>query len=57
VAAGKTGRKADRLAGMKRIASWMVVVVAVASLLGGTVGCKSSSGSREFIPGTGWRPV
>jgi hypothetical protein len=57
VAAGKNGRNADTLAAMKRIASWLVAVVAASLLLGGAVGCKSSSGSREFIPGRGWRPV
>jgi hypothetical protein len=42
---------------MKKNASWMWTVVAAVLLLAGATGCKSSSGSREFIPGKGWRPV
>lgn len=37
---------------MKQI--MMLAILAV--LLAATVGCKSSSGSREFIPGRGWVP-
>jgi hypothetical protein len=42
---------------MKRFAWRILGVLTVALLLAGTAGCKSSSGSREFIPGRGWRPV
>jgi hypothetical protein len=42
----------DYIAAMIKIA--LLVVLAVA-LVAGT-GCKSHSGSREFIPGKGWVP-
>jgi hypothetical protein len=38
---------------MQRIV-WLVVL-AVALVLGAT-GCKTHSGSREYIPGKGWVP-
>lgn len=36
---------------MTRILICVLLAVALASF---TVGCKSKSGSREFIPGKGW---
>ena len=57
VAAGKPGRVRDRVQCMKKVASWTVGVLAAVLLLAWGTGCKSSSGSREFIPGKGWRPV
>jgi hypothetical protein len=33
-----------------------LVLILAASLLSITSGCKSPSGSREFIPGKGWVP-
>jgi hypothetical protein len=41
----------DYIAAMTKIA---LMVVLVAALLVGA-GCKSSSGSREFVPGKGWK--
>lgn len=57
VAASKPGRSVDRFEGMRKVASWTLGVLAVAVLLACASGCKSSSGSREFIPGKGWRPT
>ncbi len=34
---------------------FIVVMMAVAIAAGGLTGCKTKSGSREFIPGKGWR--
>jgi hypothetical protein len=35
----------------------LIVILMVAGfVLLGTVGCQSSSGSREYIPGKGWVP-
>lgn len=39
---------------MKRLV--LLVAVLAATLLAGS-GCKSDPGSREYIPGKGWRPV
>lgn len=39
---------------MKRL---FVLVAVVAALLVAGSGCKSDPGSREYIPGKGWRPV
>jgi hypothetical protein len=36
---------------MSKIVLLIVLLVALA----GTTGCKSSSGSREFTPGQGWK--
>ncbi len=33
-----------------------IVLVLLVALLIGVSGCKSSSGSREYIPGKGWVP-
>jgi hypothetical protein len=38
---------------MKRI-FWLVLVAAVFVL--GVAGCRTKSGSREYIPGKGWVP-
>lgn len=38
---------------MKRI---LIVLAVLAATLVAT-GCKSDPGSREYIPGKGWRPV
>jgi hypothetical protein len=43
----------DYIAAMTKIALCVLVVLA---LVVGS-GCKSSSGSREFIPGKGWVPT
>lgn len=37
---------------MKRVA----MLTILAAILATTFGCKSSSGSREFVPGRGWVP-
>jgi hypothetical protein len=37
---------------MKKICAWLLLVV----LVFGVAGCKSSSGSRDYIPGKGWVP-
>jgi hypothetical protein len=34
----------------------MVLLLFLAAVLVAGAGCKSSSGSREFIPGKGWVP-
>ena len=39
---------------MKKI--WLLVLLAVVALSLNS-GCKSHSGSREFIPGKGWVPT
>lgn len=39
---------------MKRILMIVLLAVVAVSL---TSGCKSHSGSREFIPGKGWVPT
>ncbi len=39
---------------MKRI---LLILALVAATLAITAGCKSDPGSREYIPGKGWRPV
>jgi len=33
-----------------------LVLLVVALVFGAGVGCKSSSGSRDYIPGKGWVP-
>lgn len=35
----------------------LLLLGVLASALVASVGCKSSSGSREFIPGKGWVPT
>ncbi|HON06901.1 MAG TPA: hypothetical protein PLW02_02245 [Verrucomicrobiota bacterium] len=35
----------------------IIVLLLFALVAGISTGCKSSSGSREFIPGKGWVPV
>jgi len=35
----------------------LMILVAMAILLGIVTGCKSDTGSREFIPGKGWVPA
>jgi len=35
----------------------LVLLLALAAVLAGAVGCKSNLGSREFIPGRGWVPT
>lgn len=36
----------------------MILLFAAALvMLGGLTGCKTHDGSREFVPGKGWRPV
>ncbi|MGC8744257.1 MAG: hypothetical protein ACP5T0_10305 [Verrucomicrobiia bacterium] len=40
---------------MKRFVYILLIIIAVAAIF--TSGCKTSSGSREFIPGKGWVPV
>lgn len=39
---------------MKR---FLLVLAIAAATLAVTSGCKSDKGSREYIPGKGWRPV
>jgi hypothetical protein len=39
---------------MKRILLFALLAIALVSL---NSGCKSHSGSREFIPGKGWVPT
>jgi hypothetical protein len=34
----------------------LVLMVLVAALVAGS-GCKSHSGSKEFVPGKGWKPT
>ncbi len=38
----------------RRMIVWGAALLAMATL---ALGCKSASGSREFIPGKGWRPT
>jgi hypothetical protein len=33
------------------------MVLLCALILGGAIGCRSDSGSREYVPGRGWQPV
>ncbi|MGB9603893.1 MAG: hypothetical protein ACP5MG_12015 [Verrucomicrobiia bacterium] len=40
---------------MKRLIYIIAVLIALSMLF--FTGCKTSSGSREFIPGKGWVPV
>lgn len=43
---------------MKRLAAAALAVVLLLSLAMMTGGCRTKkSGSREFIPGTGWTPA
>jgi hypothetical protein len=35
---------------------YAVLLLVIAGLMIGAAGCKSSSGSREYIPGKGWVP-
>ncbi len=35
---------------------YVILLLAVAVLAASTVGCSTSSGSREYIPGKGWVP-
>ena len=35
--------------------SKLVLLVLLLAALAGVSGCKSASGSREFIPGKGWK--
>ncbi len=39
---------------MKR---FLLILTIAAATLAITAGCKSDKGSREYIPGKGWRPV
>ena len=39
---------------MKRL---FVLIAVAAALFATGSGCKSDPGSREYIPGKGWRPV
>lgn len=34
-----------------------LILLALALILGAATGCKTESGSREYIPGKGWVPV
>jgi len=38
------------------MAKVILTLIIAATLIAGFSGCKSSSGSREFIPGKGWVP-
>ena len=42
------------LSAMKRL---LVLIAVTAALFAAGSGCKSDPGSREYIPGKGWRPV
>jgi hypothetical protein len=42
--------KLDYSSGMKKLIALILLVTVAAAF----TGCKSSSGSREFIPGKGW---
>lgn len=33
----------------------IILLIALVALLAGTSGCKNSSGSREYVPGKGWK--
>jgi hypothetical protein len=35
---------------------YVILLLVSGALIVGTVGCKTSSGSREYIPGKGWVP-
>jgi len=37
---------------MKSICAWLLLL----ALVFGAAGCKSSSGSRDYVPGKGWVP-
>lgn len=39
---------------MKRL---FIVLAILSALIATSGGCKSDPGSREYIPGKGWRPV
>jgi len=41
---------------VKRILALLLLLALLAGTLALSVGCKSSSGSRDFIPGKGWVP-
>lgn len=40
----------DYSAPMKKFCTWMLLVLVLAAV----AGCKTHSGSREYIPGKGW---
>jgi hypothetical protein len=42
----------DYSAAMKKLCAWVLLAV----LVFGVAGCKTHSGSREYIPGKGWVP-
>jgi hypothetical protein len=41
---------------MKRFLGLLLLLAILAGTLALAPGCKSSSGSRDFIPGSGWVP-
>jgi hypothetical protein len=41
---------------MKRVFALLLLLAVLAGTLVLAPGCKSSSGSRDFIPGKGWVP-
>jgi len=46
------GDNLDYSAVMKTLCAWVLLTV----LVFGVAGCKTSSGSRDYIPGKGWVP-
>jgi hypothetical protein len=47
-----SGDNLDYSFGMNKICAWLLLAV----LVFGVAGCKTSSGSRDYIPGQGWVP-
>ena len=35
----------------------IILLIAVLALLAGVTGCKNHSGSREYVPGKGWKQI
>jgi hypothetical protein len=35
----------------------IILLITVLVMLGGVVGCKNHSGSREYVPGEGWKKI
>jgi hypothetical protein len=44
------GDNLDYSSAMKKLCAWLLLAVLVL----GVAGCKTSSGSRDYIPGKGW---
>jgi hypothetical protein len=47
---------ADNLVYNHGMSKLILLFLLVAALVAGATGCKTHSGSREFVPGKGWVP-